>query len=70
MKAIPKASVCFIHCSIKQAIVLESVFAYLTEDGWVVPEWVRRFKQQTVRGALNRMTRYSLDAIPFWRTAP
>jgi hypothetical protein len=29
------------HVSLKQIEVLEGIFAYLTEDGWIIPDWLK-----------------------------
>lgn len=32
------------HCSLGQIATLEEVFACLTEEGWVIPDWLQMLK--------------------------
>lgn len=33
----------------KDIEILEGIFAYLTKQGWVIPEWIKLLKQKYVQ---------------------
>lgn len=32
------------HVKEKDIAILERIFAYLTKDGWVIPDWIKLLK--------------------------